>query len=219
MRSGVLKAISSIFNIYQDNLKDLTESLIDTILIEAVEDTEDIQAEGWRTCTVLTKTYFSRNLWDKLKEHFKISPTSLKFAEAYATQMTGDRLDIEWWKTMMETHLQQACSSTVASIRSAACDCFASMDKSVFEMFHVRYQRLAVTLLFSLISDTDANVRGAACRALGIFVLFPSLREDAMFVSDMTRAILSQKDDKTILVRVRASWAIGNLCDALVLER
>lgn len=75
-----------------------------------------------------------------------------------------------------------------------------------------------MTLLFSMCSDIDANVRASACRALGVFVLFPSLREDAMFVSDMTKAILLQKDDKTILVRVRASWAIGNLCDALVLE-
>lgn len=76
-----------------------------------------------------------------------------------------------------------------------------------------------MTLLFSLSKDTDANVRAAACRSLGIFVLFPSLREDPLFVSDMIKAILLQKDDKTILVRVRASWAIGNLCDALVLER
>jgi hypothetical protein len=76
-----------------------------------------------------------------------------------------------------------------------------------------------VTLLFSLSSDADANVRAAACRALGVFVLFPSLREDPLFVSDMTKAILLQRDDKTILVRVRASWAIGNLCDALVLEK
>lgn len=76
-----------------------------------------------------------------------------------------------------------------------------------------------MTLLFSLSADADPSVRAAACRALGVFVLFPSLREDPMFVSDMTKAILLQKEDKTILVRVRASWAIGNLCDALVLER
>lgn len=76
-----------------------------------------------------------------------------------------------------------------------------------------------MTLLFSLVSDTDTNVRASACRALGVFILFPSLREDPMFVSDMTKAILLQKEDKTILVRVRVSWAIGNLCDAVVLER
>lgn len=78
---------------------------------------------------------------------------------------------------------------------------------------------MAITLLFSLTSDTDANVRAAACRTLGVYVLFPSLREDPLFVSDMTKAVLAQKDDKAIVVRVRATWAIANMCDALVLER
>lgn len=74
-------------------------------------------------------------------------------------------------------------------------------------------------MLFSLASDKDANVRAAACRTLGVFVLFPSMREDPLFVSDMIKATLNQKDDKATVVRVRATWAIANLCDALVLER
>jgi hypothetical protein len=40
-----------------------------------------------------------------------------------------------------------------------------------------------------------------------------------MFVSNMTKSVLAQSSDKAIVVRVRSSWAIGNLCDALVLER
>lgn len=80
------------------------------------------------------------------------------------------------------------------------------------------YQTLAVTLLLSLPSDQDINVRAAACRALGVFVLFPSLRSDPHFVSDMASAIMDQMNDKAILVRVRASWAEGNLGDALVSE-
>lgn len=38
-------------------------------------------------------------------------------------------------------------------------------------------------------------------------------------MSDMASAVLEQMNDNAILVRVRASWAQGNLCDALVLER
>lgn len=223
LRGSILKALNSIFSVHQQNLESLQEDLIDRILVEAIADTtEEIQTEGWRTCTVLTKTFFSESLWDKLKDHFKPSAASFKFAEAYASAIgSKDKIqqsDVMWWQTMMEKYLQQACSDEVAAVRAAACDCFASMSKDIFEQYHYRYQRLAVTLLFSLSADSDSSVRAAACRALGVFVLFPSLREDPMFVSDMTKAILLQKEEKTILVRVRASWAIGNLCDALVLE-
>lgn len=78
---------------------------------------------------------------------------------------------------------------------------------------------MAITLLYPLASDSDANVRAAACRALGVFVLFPSLKEDSLFVSDMMKAILAQKDEKITLILVRSSWALANMCDALVMER
>ncbi|KAI8987688.1 armadillo-type protein [Mycotypha africana] len=103
-------------------------------------------------------------------------------------------------------------------IRSAACDCFAALSQEVFEGLSVRFQRLAITLLFSLAADMNKYVRAAAYRTLGIFILFPSLREDPLFVSEMIKSLLSQKDEKTVLIRVRASWAMANLCDALVLE-
>jgi hypothetical protein len=137
LRSCILKVMASIFCIYQDNLQALTMELMDSILLQAVQDiNEDIQIEGWRTCTVLTRTYFSDTLWGKLKDHFVISAASLKFAEAYASVMGESQVDIEWWQVMMEQYLQQASSNPAASVRSAACDCFASMSKNIFEKFH-----------------------------------------------------------------------------------
>ncbi|KAI8640594.1 armadillo-type protein [Parasitella parasitica] len=165
-------------------------------------------------------------LWQKLVDTtcaLPISAASLKFIESYATAIheSGDISpeNVLWWQTIVESYLQKAATNQeMPSVRVAACDCFASMSKDIFESFHYRYQRLAITLIFSLASDADPNVRAAACRALGVFVLFPSLRDDPLFFSDMLKVILLQKDDKTILVRVRASWAIANLCDALVSE-
>ncbi|KAI9478693.1 MAG: armadillo-type protein [Benjaminiella poitrasii] len=160
-------------------------------------------------------------LWQKLVNEMKVLPLtteSLRLIEAYSISKEQEEKDTEWWTMILKDYLQKASIDEQASIRAAACDCFSSMPKETFEAFHYRYQRLMVTLLLSLVVDSDTNVKGAACRSLGIFILFPSLREDPMFVSDMTKAILSQKENKAIIVRVRASWAIANLCDALVLE-
>ncbi|EPB90414.1 hypothetical protein HMPREF1544_02780 [Mucor circinelloides 1006PhL] len=233
LHGPILKVIASVFSIYQDNLKELIQTdVIEQIILKAVSnqnEDEEAQVEVWRTCSTLTRCYFKDTmpmLWQKLIEttsNLPISAASLKFMESYASAIheSGEftQQNVSWWQTVIENYLQKAATNEDApSVRAAACDCFASMSRDIFETFHYRYQRLAVTLIFSLASDTDANVRAAACRALGVFVLFPSLREDPLFFSDMLKAILLQKDDKTILVRVRASWAIANLCDALVLE-
>ncbi|CEP10827.1 hypothetical protein [Parasitella parasitica] len=233
LHSPILKAVSSIFSIYQDNLRELIHgNVVDQIILPALSnpnEDQEAQAEVWPTCTTLTKYYYKDTmplLWQKLVDTtsaLPISAASLKFVESYATAIheSGDisSENVLWWQTIIESYLQKAATDQdTASVRVAACDCFASMSKDIFETFHYRHQRLAITLLFSLTSDADANVRAAACRALGVFVLFPSLREDPLFFSDMIKAALLQKDDKTILVRVRASWATANLCDALVLE-
>ena len=120
---------------------------------------------------------------------------------------------------MLEKHIQSTCVDISSSVRSVTCDCLASISKDVYEQLPPKNQTLAITLLLPLAGDQDTNVRAAACRALGVFILFPSLHDDPLFVSDMATAILEQMNDKAILVRARASWAQGNLCDALVIER
>ncbi|KAI7862931.1 armadillo-type protein, partial [Spinellus fusiger] len=123
-----------------------------------------------------------------------------------------------WWKTVLKHYLQQASADNSSTVRTAMCDCMSSMSKQVFSRFNPRLQKLSVAFLLPLPRDGEANVRAAACRALGFFVLFPDLREDPLFVSDVALVLLEPMSDKVLAVRVRASWAQGNVCDALVIE-
>ncbi|KAI8884495.1 hypothetical protein K501DRAFT_247598 [Backusella circina FSU 941] len=247
LHTSILKALNAIFSIpKQESLNQLcTSDEFINILVQATttgnDNDEGVEIEGWKLAATTTKSYFAQAMpfiWEKLDENFektvmdssnkKCVDATLRFAEAYAIMIQqclqqdegNEELEKykEWWVKMIGKYLQSASNHSLSSVKVVSCDCFASMSKRVFESLHYRYQRLAVTLLFGLVSDTDSNVRAAACRGLGAFVLFPSLREDPMFVSNMTKSILTQSLDKAIVVRVRSSWAIGNLCDALVLE-
>jgi hypothetical protein len=130
LRSCILKVLASIYNAAQQG--EQADDFINQYLLEAITDANaEIQMEAWRTCTILNKT---PALWDKLKDHFNISVASLKFAESYASTVEED---VGWWQVMMENYLQSACSSEVPAVKSAACDCFASMSKDAFEKFHV----------------------------------------------------------------------------------
>lgn len=147
LHSSILKAIRAIFSFHQDNLENLIQTdVVDRILLEAVNiKDDDVQLEAWRFCTTLTKTYFSQTmpmLWQKLtrnNEKLPMHAASLKWFEAYANAAINDPETDHWWQTVLENYLQKACSHDLAAVRAAACDCFASMSKSVFENFHVSF--------------------------------------------------------------------------------
>ncbi|KAI8379388.1 armadillo-type protein [Radiomyces spectabilis] len=120
---------------------------------------------------------------------------------------------------MIEKYIQQSSLDESPLVRTITGDCMANMCKDIFELIDGRHQMLALTLMLPLPMDDDANVKAAGCRALGVFILFPSVRQNPYFVSDIITAVLEQMMDKSLLVRVRASWAQGNLCDAMVLQR
>uniref|UniRef100_A0A8B9KGY2 HEAT repeat-containing protein 6 n=1 Tax=Astyanax mexicanus TaxID=7994 RepID=A0A8B9KGY2_ASTMX len=64
----------------------------------------------------------------------------------------------------------------------------------------------------------NSLVKAAAVRALGVYVLFPCLREDVMFVADTANAILTVLDDRFPNVRAKAAWSLGNLTDTLIVN-
>ncbi|KAI9497178.1 armadillo-type protein [Zychaea mexicana] len=205
------------------------------LLLESMTTNQDAElvAMTWQTLGILAKSDLGTtrsDKWQVIQEQFEealknqettIRVAALKFAESYAASMKPNEKMGQyktWWITMLEKHIQSTCMDADAPVRSMTCDCLASMSKNVYERLPPPNQTLAITLLLPLAADQDTNVRAAACRALGVFVLFPTLHEDPLFVSDMASAVLEQMGDKALLVRARASWAQGNLCDALVME-
>lgn len=58
--------------------------------------------------------------------------------------------------------------------------------------------------------------QASSVRALGVFVLYPSLREDVLFVADTANKVLAAMEDLRLIVRMRAAWSLANLSDALV---
>ncbi|CAO3646136.1 unnamed protein product [Cunninghamella echinulata] len=201
----------------------------------------EIRMEAWKVLSHFAKSHrydTILNIWDQLVPSFELALnhtesnlriTVLEFAESYSSSMANFFTENEninddemkkstnWWMVMLEKYIQKISMDPVSKVRSLACDCLATMTKNIFENLSNRYQRLSIALLLPLPDDEEIIVRASACRALGVFVLFPSLREDACFVTDMATAISEKMKDDALLVRLRAGWAQGNLCDALII--
>ncbi|CAG9812627.1 unnamed protein product [Phaedon cochleariae] len=125
-----------------------------------------------------------------------------------------------FWQTLLNGSLVDLLQSEQHSIlRAVGCDCLGSIGSDIFEKLPRDKQILCVTLLFAFSRDSENSVKAAAIRALGMCVLYPPLRDDPGFVVDTAEAIYSTLKDENLLVRIKASWALGNLSDTLVLNR
>ncbi|EGD75613.1 hypothetical protein PTSG_06680 [Salpingoeca rosetta] len=122
---------------------------------------------------------------------------------------------VVFWEAFTESALQECIESDVPFVRSCACDCLASIGSSVFARLQAWKQRHYQVLLLGLSRDQAPPVKAAAGRALGSMVAYPHLQQDAIFMSDMVDALVGAAQDDNITVRVRASWALGNYCNAL----
>uniref|UniRef100_A0A669EWF4 HEAT repeat-containing protein 6 n=1 Tax=Oreochromis niloticus TaxID=8128 RepID=A0A669EWF4_ORENI len=86
------------------------------------------------------------------------------------------------------------------------------------EALQDKTQLMCITVLLGLTYIENYLVKTAAVRALGIYVLFPCLREDVMFVADTANTILAALDDRSTNVRAKAAWSLGNLTDTLIVN-
>ncbi|XP_056586118.1 HEAT repeat-containing protein 6 [Triplophysa dalaica] len=104
------------------------------------------------------------------------------------------------------------------TLQTSACDTLSSILPQAFSQLPDKTQVLCITILLGLTYSDNSLVKAAAVRALGVYILFPCLREDVMFVADTANAILTALDDRSPNVRAKAAWSLGNLTDTLIVN-
>ncbi|XP_033748444.1 HEAT repeat-containing protein 6-like [Pecten maximus] len=126
----------------------------------------------------------------------------------------------EFWSFMLMGPLPNILQTeTNNAVRATSCDCISNVGPEVFAVLPMDKRILCITLVLGLTSDEDRIVRSAAVRAVGVYVLFPCLREDVSFIADAANSILKSMTDTSLNVRLKTAWSLANLCDALVLNK
>jgi hypothetical protein len=70
--------------------------------------------------------------------------------------------------------------------------------------------------MIRLSADSTAAVRAASCRTLGVYILFPSVYSTPLTVASVSKALITAMRDRNMTVRIKACWALGNLCDTFI---
>ncbi|NXI50246.1 HEAT6 protein, partial [Chloroceryle aenea] len=126
---------------------------------------------------------------------------------------------VTFWTMMLNGPLPGTLqNSPHATLQTSACDALSSILPEAFGRLQNNQQILCVTLLLGLNHSENPLVKAAAARALGVYILFPCLRQDMMFVADTANAILNSLQDKSPNVRAKAAWSLGNLTDTLIIN-
>ncbi|KAG0300777.1 HEAT repeat-containing protein 6 [Linnemannia gamsii] len=199
-------------------------------LVDGVDIPIPVRVEAWNTLSAIARHHFAviHTLWPRFDtalatgqdaDDSRVRTAGLLFLEEFAksgssaaTPSTSD-----WWKDILERHILKVFSEDSPSFKALACDCISHIPAETFNGLTNRLEVLIMSLVLGTAVDENATARAAACRAIGVFILFPSLREDCTLIVDMANTVLDLCRDPNLTVRVRASWAVGNLSDSLVL--
>ncbi|GBC04366.1 hypothetical protein RclHR1_05640009 [Rhizophagus clarus] len=122
----------------------------------------------------------------------------------------------QWWDSIIAQHIQGSSVDKCHAVKALTCDFMSHIPSNIFSALSAEKRNFCTKTLLGLSKHESPNVRAAACRGLGVYILFPILQQDT-FASDMVLSVIQQMADQAILVRVRSSWALGNLCDTMVL--
>jgi hypothetical protein len=124
-----------------------------------------------------------------------------------------------FWRDLLGTILPSLLADELPLVRVAACDCSSMIGERPYMALPLEVQYHCQSTLLGLTRDPVTSVRAAASRAVGVLVLYKGPRDDDLYVMDVANALLETSSDGSLPTRVRASWALGNLCDALVLKQ
>ncbi|XP_004608914.2 HEAT repeat-containing protein 6 [Sorex araneus] len=126
-------------------------------------------------------------------------------------------LVVAFWTLMLNGPLPRALqNSEHPTLQASACDALSSILPEAFSSLPNDRQILCLTMLLGLNDSKNRLVKAATSRALGVYVLFPCLRQDVIFVADTANAVLMSLQDKSLNVRAKAAWSLGNLTDTLI---
>uniref|UniRef100_A0A667YHS1 HEAT repeat-containing protein 6 n=1 Tax=Myripristis murdjan TaxID=586833 RepID=A0A667YHS1_9TELE len=126
---------------------------------------------------------------------------------------------VQFWSEVLSGPLNGALQNEQhPTLQTSACDTLSTILPQAFAQLPDKSQMMCITVLLGLTYSENYLVKTAAVRALGVYILFPCLREDVMFVADTANTILAALDDRSPNVRAKAAWSLGNLTDTLIVN-
>nr|XP_018915939.1 PREDICTED: HEAT repeat-containing protein 6 [Bemisia tabaci] len=222
---------------FQDMIPTVDEPWIISLAIQSLEAKKEvtpIQVEYLQLIKVLAKNnhkIFSEKVIESLlavlvrnlqeEDNAVVQLHSVNVVEQISAylQLAGLKdLSLNLWSSLLGGPLIPLFQQVKGQLPAAACDCLTALGSSTFSELDSRLQSLCVSLVFGCAGHEEPTVRAAAIQVIGTFLSYPSLVSDVQFVSDASKSVVDLMTDKSLFVRMKASWALANLSDIFLVE-
>ncbi|XP_024004640.1 uncharacterized protein LOC18029060 isoform X2 [Eutrema salsugineum] len=120
------------------------------------------------------------------------------------------------WSEAIRKHIVLVLQHGSAVVRSTAVTCFSGITSSIFVSFNKQEKDfITSSIITAALHDKTPSVRSAACRAIGVISCFPETSLSVGIYENFILAVEANTRDPLISVRITASWALANVCEAL----
>ncbi|XP_050331563.1 HEAT repeat-containing protein 6 [Bactrocera neohumeralis] len=124
-----------------------------------------------------------------------------------------------FWTCMFPiiTH-QMSIEKESTAVKIALCDAISNIGAIIFENLSepIRINLLSFLSGLSCDSSEDVLVRATVVRALSVFVTFPTMHMNFVFIENTAELILRLAGEGNMTVRIKVIWSMGNISDALL---
>jgi hypothetical protein len=148
-----------------------------------------------------------------------------EFVRCLATERirTMNEIDLndccKFWISLLNSKLMEHAlfDEQQYLLSSTTCDCLASIGTSIFELLPNEKRIYCLTSMLHLTKSKSTLIRSSSIRALGVYVAFTSLKEDTIFLNDVSQCLLNLlNNDTNNLIRQKAAWSLSNLSEVLM---
>lgn len=194
----VLSAMTTNYLLLKDHLPIISKALINA-LSDSVSDVRMYASRSMDSIGNSINNYLSQ---DDVKQ-------------------TDLEMSITFWMEILPSVVEiiQDTENQSPLLRASLSDALANIGVHVFEKMDHQKHILLISVLTGCGYDENISVRASAIRALAVYVVFPSLREDLCYIENTTESILRIIRDPNVLIRIKTSWALGNIVDALLMNK
>lgn len=136
---------------------------------------------------------------------------------------------LDFWFTVLPLIADQLGSASCPKyqVRPICCDALSNMGATVFEKLPHQKRAFVIALLQGCFygeqeeaskeaEEVKNLIKASAGRALSVYALFPSLRDDLVFIEATSEMVVGLFQDRNAIVRKKCTWSLGNILEALV---
>ncbi|KXN74207.1 hypothetical protein CONCODRAFT_2739, partial [Conidiobolus coronatus NRRL 28638] len=118
--------------------------------------------------------------------------------------------------SIFDQYLPMATCDNNPLVKAIAAELLSYYPQDVFEALDEPIKFYSITILIGWAHSNNYEISADVFKTLGVWISFPTLLQNEALILDLIQINLDSRANDNLLVRVKSSWCLANICDKLV---